>query len=234
MGGKNSKTTKDKSALEQEPIPVPEPEREPELEPVQEPVPEPAPEPELEPEPEPERVDITKKIWEQTRRYCNTIQFGDSDETEAEGVNFDGLVINWAKETFETFDDPESTHIPSYRIDGGIPAHIRDYHDISHDLPSELASEPASELASELASDDKGKCKIGESVDPEEISKNLLERLRENPDLCPICLEQFHDEEIIIRLPCGHMLHETKNCTDGVRWYRTKKTCPICRAEVEK
>ncbi|XP_050225968.1 E3 ubiquitin-protein ligase RING1-like [Mercurialis annua] len=49
---------------------------------------------------------------------------------------------------------------------------------------------------------------------------------------CAICLEDFGGDEkkVVIKMPnCGHSFHE--NCI--FRWLQKKKSCPMCRRQVE-
>lgn len=42
---------------------------------------------------------------------------------------------------------------------------------------------------------------------------------------CPICLDNYKDNEFKRELKCGHTYH--KKCID--KWIKHKNTCPICR-----
>lgn len=45
---------------------------------------------------------------------------------------------------------------------------------------------------------------------------------------CPICLNDFDDNEEVCFLDCTHMFHQ--NCI--VEWVRKKNTCPLCRCKL--
>lgn len=47
---------------------------------------------------------------------------------------------------------------------------------------------------------------------------------------CPICLEEYSGEEVIIQTPCSHLMHS--ECLG--KWLLTSHFCPICRADVEE
>jgi len=56
-----------------------------------------------------------------------------------------------------------------------------------------------------------------------------IRRFSDKEKSCPICLSEFDDGDIVIRLPfCNHVFHE--NC--GVRWLEGHNTCPECRREM--
>lgn len=48
-------------------------------------------------------------------------------------------------------------------------------------------------------------------------------------EICTICIEEFKENDNIIRLPCDprHLFHA--NCIGA--WIETKTNCPICKAE---
>ena len=41
---------------------------------------------------------------------------------------------------------------------------------------------------------------------------------------CGICMDSFYDEEMVKKLPCGHIYH--KDCLS--QWMQTKNKCPFC------
>lgn len=43
--------------------------------------------------------------------------------------------------------------------------------------------------------------------------------------VCPICMCEYEVGEALLRLPCGHCIHE--GC--GSTWLRQRASCPICR-----
>lgn len=44
-------------------------------------------------------------------------------------------------------------------------------------------------------------------------------------ELCSVCLCDYDDNDVLIRLPCGHLFHEA--CI--TRWLRQDSSCPHCR-----
>ena len=67
------------------------------------------------------------------------------------------------------------------------------------------------------------------------IEKTTLEELKQCKKItfnssmevkhCPISLEKFKDNEILLELPCGHYFTEDKI----KEWLAKKTTCPVCR-----
>eukprot|EP00966_Prymnesium_polylepis_P139654 3226934-Prymnesium_polylepis.1 len=47
----------------------------------------------------------------------------------------------------------------------------------------------------------------------------------EEGELCSVCLCDYDDADLLIRLPCGHLFHEA--CVE--RWLRQDSSCPHCR-----
>merc|ERR1711998_212078 len=45
---------------------------------------------------------------------------------------------------------------------------------------------------------------------------------------CTICLDEFATGETLLKLPCGHALHES--C--GIKWLRSHNSCPMCRGKL--
>ena len=54
--------------------------------------------------------------------------------------------------------------------------------------------------------------------------------LNENKE-CLICIENFNDDDDVIKIPCNHIFH--KNCIKSWVCEESNK-CPICRVEVDK
>ena len=46
---------------------------------------------------------------------------------------------------------------------------------------------------------------------------------------CPICSEDYTNQEAVTKLPCDHIYH--KDCV--MPWLESKRTCPICRFELK-
>ena len=60
-----------------------------------------------------------------------------------------------------------------------------------------------------------------------EINKNNINDFKEQT--CNVCLENFSEGQISIKLDCGHHFHE--NCI--IHWLKMRNTCPVCRHELE-
>ncbi len=46
---------------------------------------------------------------------------------------------------------------------------------------------------------------------------------------CPICLSEFTNGDVLIRIPCSHVYHG--DCI--LTWLKTNATCPVCRKELK-
>jgi hypothetical protein len=58
------------------------------------------------------------------------------------------------------------------------------------------------------------------------IQTNSISYKKEYNEQCSICLESFHENEILEQLTCGHYYHKT--CIK--QWFDKKNsTCPLCR-----
>lgn len=52
--------------------------------------------------------------------------------------------------------------------------------------------------------------------------KYLSEKGQANP--CPICMDEFKEEDVLVQLPCHHVFHQ-----DQIKeWLKTNKKCPLC------
>ncbi|CAM9128269.1 unnamed protein product [Chrysoparadoxa australica] len=49
-------------------------------------------------------------------------------------------------------------------------------------------------------------------------------------DECPICLEGYKDEAVLLMLSCGHVFHEP--C--AAQWLDRRSTCPCCKQDLNK
>jgi len=47
--------------------------------------------------------------------------------------------------------------------------------------------------------------------------------------ICPICLEEFNDNETVIELSCKHIFH--KDCIKS--WFKNNHSCPTCRKKID-
>lgn len=64
-----------------------------------------------------------------------------------------------------------------------------------------------------------------------EIIKTLNERKitkKETHSQCTICLENYKENDMARKLPCGHEFHS--DCVDV--WLRIKGSCPLCRTDI--
>eukprot|EP00124_Ichthyophonus_hoferi_P002615 Ihof_evm3s186 gene=Ihof_evmTU3s186 len=74
---------------------------------------------------------------------------------------------------------------------------------------------------------------------PPPASSNAIKRLHrfkaekgdKNTDVneCVVCMEEFHEGEELVSMPCKHVFHET--CLSP--WLQQHNTCPTCRVTVE-
>lgn len=54
---------------------------------------------------------------------------------------------------------------------------------------------------------------------------------------CPICLQSYETNEMVVVLPCGHHFHKTCACRwlrDELREKRTYPSCPTCRRGIDE
>ncbi|CAI2372404.1 unnamed protein product [Moneuplotes crassus] len=58
-----------------------------------------------------------------------------------------------------------------------------------------------------------------------------LDDLNED-DQCAICLEEFNEDDNILRLPCDQRHHFHSTCIGD--WCSRKATCPLCKVEFDK
>ena len=65
---------------------------------------------------------------------------------------------------------------------------------------------------------------------PEKIQASTISHLSEESKKCLICLEDFENNNFIIRLPCFHIFHQE----EINYWFRENKKCPICRVDIEE
>jgi len=55
--------------------------------------------------------------------------------------------------------------------------------------------------------------------------RTIAEAQQDDVELCPICLEEFQESQLIRVLPCSHRYHAA--CADG--WLRNSILCPLCK-----
>lgn len=56
----------------------------------------------------------------------------------------------------------------------------------------------------------------------DKVGKDLMNKT------CPVCLENFIEEDVVCTLPCLHQFH--KECVS--KWLRIRATCPVCQVHV--
>ena len=64
----------------------------------------------------------------------------------------------------------------------------------------------------------------------EKITKEFLVKLSLENKKCLVCMDEFNENENILRLPCFHFFHKEELLT----WFEKKKTCPVCRSNIEE
>ena len=52
-------------------------------------------------------------------------------------------------------------------------------------------------------------------------------------EICAMCTEDLKNRDIIIRLPCMHIFHNTADCNLILQWILQKKSCPICLQSID-
>ena len=60
-----------------------------------------------------------------------------------------------------------------------------------------------------------------------EINKDNIKEF--NQQTCNVCLENYNEGQISIKLDCGHCFHD--KCI--IHWLKMRNTCPVCRHELE-
>ncbi|XP_078360748.1 RING finger protein 215-like [Oculina patagonica] len=54
------------------------------------------------------------------------------------------------------------------------------------------------------------------------------EQERRDSEVCAVCLDEFHSNQLVRTLPCDHEFHY--KCVD--RWLLAKRTCPLCKGNI--
>mmetsp|Transcript_26271 Transcript_26271/g.27348 ORF Transcript_26271/g.27348 Transcript_26271/m.27348 type:complete len:156 (+) Transcript_26271:2-469(+) len=78
---------------------------------------------------------------------------------------------------------------------------------------------------------DKERAKNGVKLPQESLlTKKELKKLMtsDKPKECYICFQEFKENTVVIRLPCGH-LYDSK-CL--VPWFKENSTCPTCKYDL--
>ena len=53
-------------------------------------------------------------------------------------------------------------------------------------------------------------------------------KMTKSSQTCSICINSFAKDEIIKKLPCGHILH--RDCVKP--WLKVDSRCPVCRFDL--
>ena len=69
--------------------------------------------------------------------------------------------------------------------------------------------------------------KVIKNLNKEKVNKDNINKLNEEP--CNVCLENYTEEQISVKLNCGHRFHDS--CI--IHWLKMRNTCPVCRYELE-
>ena len=161
--------------------------------------PEPEPEPQPEPEPEPENTVIRRPS---TRRRIVQNNVNQSRRRR--------------RLTFEHYD-PIS------------PVNLRRL--LAVDMSPNLvvrSSESSYEFYTRLG-ETIGNVEVGID-DMNEVSRDIDQKNVKKEDIrCPICLEQFHEQQPLLILICSHVF--CKTCIN--QWLKAHKTCPLCKIDLE-
>jgi hypothetical protein len=59
--------------------------------------------------------------------------------------------------------------------------------------------------------------------------KDMDDEFKENNKECSITMEDYNDDDIVVKMPCGHYMSETA-CKD---WFGINYKCPFCRKEFD-
>lgn len=61
------------------------------------------------------------------------------------------------------------------------------------------------------------------------VAQNETKGLEEDGPHCSICLGEYEDGEMLVRLPCGHIYHD--DCVSS--WTTNHTRCPLCNCDLE-
>lgn len=64
----------------------------------------------------------------------------------------------------------------------------------------------------------------------EKLIKLRLNQLSEEDKKCLICMDEYQENDYILRLPCLHVFHKE----EALEWFKKNKTCPVCRSNIEE
>ena len=64
-----------------------------------------------------------------------------------------------------------------------------------------------------------------EQLNSIKFDQSIIAETDSNHNICSICIDEYHDTDNIIILPCKHHYHE-QCCKE---WLKINKSCPICR-----
>ena len=62
------------------------------------------------------------------------------------------------------------------------------------------------------------------------IKKLKMMKVGQSSKLCAVCLETFHKDTVIYKLPCKHIFHQ--KCL--IPWLERKCDCPNCKMDLYK
>jgi len=72
-----------------------------------------------------------------------------------------------------------------------------------------------------------------EPNEKDELTDNLktckFTKSNDEEVVCPICLEEFNENETVIELSCKHIFH--KDCIK--KWFENNHSCPTCRKKID-
>jgi len=64
-----------------------------------------------------------------------------------------------------------------------------------------------------------------------QLKKFTSDLMEESNAICPICLEDYVQDDEIRYLPCSELHHFHKSCID--QWLEQRKSCPLCKVNID-
>lgn len=52
------------------------------------------------------------------------------------------------------------------------------------------------------------------------------------PDQCIFCQDELQKDQLVVRLPCTHVFHDTQECQGIKQWLIKINACPLCRTGI--
>jgi hypothetical protein len=101
------------------------------------------------------------------------------------------------------------------------PISLQNHHNVNHDPPISIQFQQNSQNPRYPPSSQQNERNITSQTKNENREFNF-------DTSCCICLDDYKNGEKLMGLKCGHIIH--KNCAEELK--KTRKTCPLCRAEV--